>query len=147
MTGPDEHDLPAAIRRDHQAADKLPSSLAARHEVSREYVMNALSLIAPRPAPATDTERRAGSERLDTALTEDAAKSPDPRREVFDLYQELIQGWDESVSYQWVWDHVTAHRPEHGPRQDVPDGGANRARAAGPGRRASPRACPSSSPA
>ncbi|MEU7067677.1 hypothetical protein [Streptomyces sp. NPDC046161] len=124
MTAPEEHDLPAEIRRDHRAGDKLPSSLAARHQVSRDYVMNALALIAPRPAPATDIEYRACSERLDAALAEDAAKSPDRHRDAFDLYQELIQGRNEGVSYQWVWEHVTTRRPEHHPRPDTPDSAA-----------------------
>ncbi|MCC0100475.1 hypothetical protein K7B10_38050 [Streptomyces flavotricini] len=120
MTAPDEHDLPAAIRRDHRDGDKLPSSLAARHQVSREYVMNALSLIAPQPGPVTETEQRACQERLDELLAEDAAKSPEQRRDVFGLYQALVQSQDTGVSYQWVWDHVRAQRHGQAADSDAP---------------------------
>ncbi|MFE3584633.1 hypothetical protein [Streptomyces vinaceus] len=120
MTAPDEHDLPAAIRRDHRAGDKLPSSLAARHHVSREYVMDALSLIAPQPAPATSAEQRASRQRLDALLAEDAAKSPEQRRDVFGLYQALVQSQDAGVSYQWVWDHVRAQRQGQAADSDAP---------------------------
>ncbi|MFK0222974.1 hypothetical protein ACIQWN_32905 [Streptomyces vinaceus] len=122
MTAPDEHDLPAAIRHDHRAGDKLPSSLAARHHVSREYVMNALSLIAPQPGPVTESEQRVCQERLDELLAEDAAKDPEQRRDVFRLYQALVQSQDTGVSYQWVWDYVSAQRQGQEADSDAPSG-------------------------
>ncbi|MFI8281377.1 hypothetical protein ACIGBH_42370 [Streptomyces sp. NPDC085929] len=122
MTAPDEHDLPAAIRHDHRAGDKLPSSLAARHHVSREYVMNALSLIAPQPGPVTENEQRACQERLDELLAEDAAKNPEQRRDAFGLYQALVQSQETGVSYQWVWDYVRAQRQGQEAASDAPTG-------------------------
>ncbi|MEU3545157.1 hypothetical protein, partial [Streptomyces paromomycinus] len=36
-----------AIRRDHRAGDRLPWSLAARHGVSRETVLDAVTAVLP----------------------------------------------------------------------------------------------------
>ncbi|MFF3343557.1 hypothetical protein [Streptomyces flavidovirens] len=41
-----ETELFEAIRRDHRGGDRLPSSLAARHGVPRQTVMEAISLSA-----------------------------------------------------------------------------------------------------
>ncbi|KOY53815.1 hypothetical protein [Streptomyces sp. XY332] len=82
--------------------------------------MNALSLIAPQPAPVIETEQRACQERLDELLAEDAAKSPEQRRDVVGPYQALVQSQDAGVSYQWVWDHVTAQRHGQDTRSGAP---------------------------
>ncbi|MFJ8313114.1 MULTISPECIES: hypothetical protein [unclassified Streptomyces] len=103
-----------AIRRDYRDGDKLPRSLAARHHVSHEEVRDVLSTVLPlRPQPAGEDELRAYAQRLDALLEEDAARPPAERRSVFELYQDFARRTDRvRVSYRWVWEYLTARRPE-----------------------------------
>ncbi|NJP53802.1 GntR family transcriptional regulator [Streptomyces sp. SBST2-5] len=67
-----------AIRRDHRAGDRLPSSLAARHGVSRQTVMEAISAVLPLPhsLPADEEELDEIRQLLDVLLEEDQATTP-----------------------------------------------------------------------
>ena len=104
-----------AIRRDHRAGDRLPSSLAARHGVSRQTVMEAISTVLPLPHPLPADEDGLGEARqcLEALLEEDQAKAPEERRSSFEVYEELNRRTDGlPVSYRWVWEYITDHRSQ-----------------------------------
>ncbi|MFJ9261675.1 hypothetical protein ACIRP4_15580 [Streptomyces bacillaris] len=84
-----ETELFDAIRRDHRAGDRLPSSLAARHGVPRQTVMEAISAVLPLPHSLPADEEQLGEARqlLDALLAEDQAKEPAERRSAFELYE------------------------------------------------------------
>jgi hypothetical protein len=105
-----------AIRRDHRAGDRLPSSLAARHGVGRATVKEAISTVLPLPHFLPADEEGLGEARqfLDALLEEDQAKAPEERRSAFALYEELDRRTDRlPVSYRWVWEYVTDRRSQH----------------------------------
>ncbi|MFF7638554.1 hypothetical protein ACFZB9_36205 [Kitasatospora sp. NPDC008050] len=107
-----------AIRRDHRAGDRLPSSLAARHHVSRATVMEALSTLLPLPLrlPADEDKLRDCRRSLDELLEEDETNAPAGCRPAFELYRDLDGPSDRyPVSYRWVWEYITRHRSEHTP--------------------------------
>jgi hypothetical protein len=111
-----EAELFEAIRRDHQAGDRLPSSLATRHGVSRQTVMEAISTVLPLPhsLPADEEELGEARQLLDALLAEDQAKAPDKRRSAFELYEELsLRTSRLPMSYRWVWEYITHHRSQH----------------------------------
>ncbi|AVH93681.1 hypothetical protein C5L38_00075 [Streptomyces sp. WAC00288] len=105
-----------AIRRDHQAGERLPRSLAARHGVSRQTVMEAISTVPPLPHSLPADEEQLGEARqlLDVLLAEDQAKAPDKRRSAFELYEELsLRTSRLPLSYRWVWGYITNSRSQH----------------------------------
>jgi hypothetical protein len=104
-----------AIRRDHRAGDRLPSSLAARHGVARATVKEAISTVLPLPhsLPADEEGLEQARQFLDALLEEDQAKAPDERRSAFELYEELDRCTEGlPVSYRWVWEYITDRRSE-----------------------------------
>ncbi|MCQ8834855.1 hypothetical protein [Streptomyces malaysiensis] len=104
-----------AIRRDHRAGDRLPSSLAARHGVARATVKEAISTVLPLPhsLPADEEGLAEARQFLDALLEEDQAKAPDKRRSAFELYEELNLRTDGlPVSYRWVWEYITDRRSQ-----------------------------------
>ncbi|MER6105157.1 hypothetical protein ABT115_23275 [Streptomyces sp. NPDC001832] len=105
-----------AIRRDHRGGDRLPRSLAARHGVSRQTVMEAISTVLPLPHSLPADEEQLGEARqlLDALLAEDQAKAPAERRSAFELYEELsLRTSRLPLSYRWVWEYITGRRPQH----------------------------------
>jgi len=109
MTEPGS-ELFEAIRRDHRAGDRLPSSLAARHGVDRQTVKEAISTVLPlrHSLPADEEGLDEACQFLDALLEEDRAKAPDERRSAFELYEELDRRTDGlPVSYRWVWEYFT----------------------------------------
>ena len=99
-----------AIRRDHRAGDRLPQSLAARHGVSRQTVMEAISAVLPLPLdlPADEEELDQAHQLLDALLEEDQAKAPAERRSAFELYEELsLRTSRLPVSYRRVREYIT----------------------------------------
>ncbi|CAM5586392.1 hypothetical protein ACIPPN_28695 [Streptomyces diastaticus] len=80
-----------AIRRDHQAGDRLPRALAVRHGVPHQTVMEAISTVLPLPLdlPADEEELDQARQLLDALLEEDQAKAPAERCSAFELYEEL----------------------------------------------------------
>ncbi|RZE85453.1 hypothetical protein [Streptomyces albidoflavus] len=111
-----ETELFDAIRRDHRAGDRLPSSLAARHGVPRQTVMEAISAVLPLPHSLPADEEQLGEARqlLDALLAEDQAKEPAERRSAFELYEELsLRTSRLPLSYRWVWEYITHRRPQH----------------------------------
>ncbi|MFJ4013856.1 hypothetical protein [Streptomyces sp. NPDC090026] len=105
-----------AIRRDHRAGDRLPSSLASRHGVPRQAVMEAISTVLPLPLDllADEEELNEARQLLDTLLAEDQAKEPAERRSAFELYEELDRRTSRlPLSYRWVWEYITARRSQH----------------------------------
>ncbi|MEU5090655.1 hypothetical protein [Streptomyces sp. NPDC021356] len=115
MTEPDP-ELLDAIRRDHQAGQRLPEALAKRHGVGRRTVMEALTTVPPitLDIPADEEEVAEVRQCLEILLEEDRAKAPEQRREVFELYRELTLRTSRCpVTYQWVWQYITAYRAQH----------------------------------
>ncbi|WNM32723.1 hypothetical protein RKE30_21230 [Streptomyces sp. Li-HN-5-11] len=105
-----------AIRRDHRAGDRLPSSLAARHGVDRATVKEAISTVLPLPhfLPADEEGLDEARQFLDALLEEDQAKALEERRSAFELYEELDRRTDGlPVSYRWVWEYITDRRSRH----------------------------------
>ncbi|GAB7036110.1 hypothetical protein AB0G35_34145 [Streptomyces sp. NPDC021749] len=105
-----------AIRRDHRAGDRLPRSLATRHGVDRQTVMQAISTVLPLPLDLPTDEEELGEARqfLDALLDEDQAKAPAERRSAFELYEELcLRTNGLPVSYRWVWEYITERRSPH----------------------------------
>jgi hypothetical protein len=105
-----------AIRRDHRAGDRLPSSLAARHGVHRQTAKEAISTVLPLPQslPADEEGLDEARQFLDALLEEDQAKAPDKRRSAFGLYEQLNLRTDGlPVSYRWVWRYITDRRAQH----------------------------------
>lgn len=105
-----------AIRRDHRAGDRLPSSLAARHGVDRATVKEAISTVLPLPhcLPADEEGLDEARQCLDALLEEDQAKAPGERRSAFGLYEELDRHTEGlPVSYRWVWEYITERRSKH----------------------------------
>ncbi len=118
MTAVPGTELFEAIRRDHRAGDRLPSSLAARHHVPRATVMAALSTLLPLPIhlPADEDALRDCRRHLDELLEEDETTAPAGHRPPFELYRDLGGPGDRyPVSYRWVWDHITRHRSDRTP--------------------------------
>ncbi|MET8558924.1 hypothetical protein ABZV64_28785 [Streptomyces sp. NPDC004959] len=115
MTEPDT-ELLDAIRRDHHAGDRLPGSLAKRHGVDRQTVMEALTTVLPITLDIQADEEELAEVRqcLETLLEEDRAKEPEQRRAVFELYRELTLRTSRCpVSYRWVWQYITHDRAQH----------------------------------
>ncbi|MEV6058248.1 hypothetical protein AB0M27_47590, partial [Streptomyces sp. NPDC052107] len=111
-----ETELFDAIRRDHRAGDRLPSSLATRHSVPRQTVMEAISTVLPlpHPLPADEEKRDEVRQLLDALLEEDQAKAPEKQRSTFELYEELsLRTSRLDVSYRWVWEYITDRRSQH----------------------------------
>lgn len=107
-----------AIRRDHRAGDRLPRSLAVRHGVPRQTVMEAISTVLPLPLDLPADEEQLGEARqlLDALLDEDQAKAPAERRSAFELYEELsLRTSRLPLSYRWVWEYITHRRSQHAP--------------------------------
>ncbi|MFC8277688.1 hypothetical protein ACFUJR_35170 [Streptomyces sp. NPDC057271] len=105
-----------AIRRDHRGGDRLPRSLATRHGVPRQTVMEAISTVLPlsHSLPADEEELDQARQLLDALLAEDQAKAPAERRSAFDLYEELsLRTSRLPLSYRWVWEYITARRSQH----------------------------------
>lgn len=115
-----------AIRRDHHAGERLPRSLAARHGVDRQTVMEAISTVPPMELdiPAATEELAEVRQCLAMLLEEDQATPPEQRRDAFDLYQELTLRTSRCpVSYRWVWQHITDRRAQQadtGPAEPHP---------------------------
>lgn len=106
-------ELLEAIRRDHRSGDRLPRSLAARHGVPRQTVMEAISTVLPLPLDLPADEEQLGEARqlLDALLAEDQAKAPAERRSAFELYEELsLRTSRLPLSYRWVWEYITDGR-------------------------------------
>ncbi|MYT16932.1 hypothetical protein YWIDRAFT_06511 [Streptomyces sp. SceaMP-e96] len=105
-----------AIRRGHRAGEGLPRSLAARHGVARQTVMEAISTVLPLPLDLAADEEKLDETRqlLDALMDEDQAKAPAERRSAFELYEELsLRTSRLPVSYRWVWGYVTGRRSQH----------------------------------
>jgi hypothetical protein len=114
MSGPGT-ELYEAIRRDHRAGMRLPRELAARHGVSRQAVMDALSWIEPISSTPQGIDLSPYERTLDELLREDAARPLAQRRTVFEFYSELERRHHRlPVSYRWVWDYVTGRRTSAG---------------------------------
>ncbi|MFC7963274.1 hypothetical protein [Streptomyces cinereoruber] len=112
-----------AIRRDHRAGERLPRSLAARHGVSRQVVMEAITTVIPLPHALPVDEEQLGLARqvLDMILAEDQAKTPDNRRSAFELYEELSHRTDRlPLSYRRVWEHIARSRSPHTSDTEAP---------------------------
>ncbi|MEU7046724.1 hypothetical protein AB0A77_37570 [Streptomyces varsoviensis] len=105
-----------AIRRDHRGGDRLPRSLATRHGVPRQSVMEAISTVLPLPLdlPVDEEELDEARQFLDALLAEDQARAPAERRSAFELYEELsLRTSRLPLSYRWVWEYITDCRSPH----------------------------------
>ncbi|MGW8850071.1 hypothetical protein ACWGNE_20110 [Streptomyces xiamenensis] len=105
-----------AIRRDHRGGDRLPRSLAVRHSVPRQTVMEAISTVLPLPLDLPADEEQLGEARqlLDALLDEDQAKAPAERCSASGLYEELsLRTSRLPLSYRWVWEYITTRRSQH----------------------------------
>lgn len=133
MSGPGT-ELYEAIRRDHRAGMRPPRKLAARHGVSRQTVMDALSWIEPVSGTPQGIDLSPYEHTLDELLREDAARPSTERRTSFEFYNELRRQHHRlHVSYRWVWDYVTNRRtslrqlpPPNGPDEPEPSAGTTR---------------------
>ncbi|MGW8847969.1 hypothetical protein ACWGNE_09310 [Streptomyces xiamenensis] len=111
-----ETELFEAIRRDHRAGERLPSSLATRHGVTTATAKEAISTVRPLSYSLAADEETLNQARqfLDALLEEDQAKTPDRRRQAFELYEELNFHTDGlPVSYRWVWEYIAGRRAQH----------------------------------
>ncbi|MGH3431316.1 MAG: hypothetical protein ACRDQB_00615 [Thermocrispum sp.] len=109
-------ELLAAIRRDYHAGEQQPEALAERHGVEGRTVMEALTAVVPMELDIPADEEALASVRqcLAMLLEKDQATAPEQRRGIFELYRELTWRTGRcSVSYRWVWQHITACRAQH----------------------------------
>jgi len=106
----------ANIRADHQHDDLSIRALAARHQVHRRTVTQALASALPPPrkpqAPRPRTLRNDTREFVDQIIGQDLQVPSRRRHSVQRIWERLIDEYDVTVSYSTVRDYVTRRRTD-----------------------------------
>jgi hypothetical protein len=115
----------AAIRADHQHEDLSVRALAARHQVHRRTVAQALASAQPPPRkqhpPRPRTLHDSTRDFVDAIIGHDLPMPSRRRHSVQRIWERLIDEHDVTVSYSTVRDYVIRRRTELAARNPEPD--------------------------
>jgi transposase len=115
----------AAIRTDHHHEDLSIRALAARHQVHRRTITQALASSQPPPrkrqAPRPRTLRDDTRDFVDAIIGQDLQVPARRRHSVQRIWERLLDEYDVTVSYSTVRDYVIRRRTELATPNPEPD--------------------------